>query len=264
MSLSIQRFCYFEHSNVDSRQLNSQAPRMTQYKVLKPLSIFKDLEHLIYPSACLACENELAVSEKHLCSICDNDLIRTSFHLFTEPTDTDKLFWGRVSIKSTYSHFYFKKDSSIQNVLFNLKYKNDQSIGEYFGKEMGKSISTMDLFKTADVLIPVPLHFKKEFLRGYNQSASIARGISEIIKIPVKSGYTKRVEHTATQTKKSRFQRWDNVNSIFAVHKSIKECKHVILVDDVVTTGATLEALVRSIKEVAPKIEVSIVTMAIT
>lgn len=236
---------------------------MTQNKLKKPFSILKDLEHLIYPSTCLACENELANSEKHICSICDNDLIRTSFHLFDEPTDTDKLFWGRVELKRTYSHFYFKKDSSIQNVLFNLKYKNNSSIGEYFGKELGKTLVSIDDFKTADALIPIPLHYKKEFIRGYNQSFALAKGMSEEIGVPVKSNIARRNEHTDTQTKKSRFQRWDNVNSIFSIHKSIKDLKHVILIDDVVTTGSTLEALVRSIKEVAPSTEVSVVTLAI-
>jgi competence protein ComFC len=237
---------------------------MTTIHTLKRFSFLKDLEHLIYPSICLACENELAISEKNICSICDNNLIRTSFHLYNEPTDTDKLFWGRVKLKRTYSHFYFKKDSSIQKVLFNLKYKNDFSIGAFFGKEIGKSLATIEEFKTADALIPVPLHFKKEFIRGYNQSFAISIGISEEIEVPVKSNYAKRVEHTSTQTRKSRFQRWDNVNSIFSIHTSIKKLKHVVLVDDVVTTGSTLEALVRSIKEVAPEIEVSIVTLAIT
>ena len=229
----------------------------------KPFSIFKDLEHLIYPAACIACENELSASEKHLCSICDHGLIRTSFHLFQEPTETDKLFWGRVELKRTYSHFYFKKGSSIQKVLFNIKYNNDSSIGVFLGNEIGKSIGTLDVFKTADALIPVPLHYKKEFIRGYNQSYAIAKGISDEIGVPVRSNYTKRIEHTATQTTKSRFQRWDNVNSIFSVLASIKELKHVVLVDDVVTTGSTLEALVRSIKEVSPEIEISIVTLAI-
>jgi len=236
---------------------------MTQIKRIKPIAILKDLEHLIYPSTCLACEKELANTETHICSICDNDLTRTSFHLFDEPTDTDKLFWGRVGLKCTYSHFYFKKDSSIQNVLFNLKYKNDSYVGEYFGKELGKSLATIDDFKTADALIPVPLHYKKEFIRGYNQSYAIAKGISEEIGVPVRQNYTKRNEHTDTQTKKSRFQRWDNVNSIFSVSKSIGGLKHVVLIDDVVTTGSTLEALVRSIKGVAPSVEVSIVTLAI-
>lgn len=236
---------------------------MTQLRLIKSLSIIKDLEHLIYPSVCLACENELVNSEKHICSICDNDLERTSFHLFDEPTDTDKLFWGRVELKRTYSHFYFKKDSSIQNVLFNLKYKNDSTIGEYFGKEIGKTLAKDDDFKAVDALIPVPLHYKKEFIRGYNQSYALAKGMSEELNIPVKPKYAKRNEHTDTQTKKSRFQRWDNVNSIFSIHTSIKELKHVVLIDDVVTTGSTLEALVRSIKEVAPSTEVSIVTLAI-
>ena len=236
---------------------------MTLNKTLKHLSIFKDLGHLVYPSTCLACENELSTTENHLCSICDNDLVRTSFHLFNEPTEIDKRFWGRIELKRTYSHFYFKKGAAIQNVLFNLKYKNDSAIGEFFGREIGKSIETIAEFKSADAIIPVPLHYKKEFIRGYNQSEALAKGISDVIKVPVKSKYTKRTEHSETQTRKSKFQRWDNVSSIFSIHKSIKDLNHIIVVDDVVTTGSTMEALIRSIKKVAPSIEVSIVTLAV-
>jgi ComF family protein len=236
---------------------------MAQNKSLNPLSLFKDLGHLIYPSSCLACENELSTNENHICSLCDNDLVRTSFHLFNEPTEIDKRFWGRVQLKRTYSHFYYKKGAAIQQVLFNLKYKNDSAIGEYFGREIGKSIMSIDDFKTADAIIPVPLHYKKEFIRGYNQSEALAKGLSDSINVPVKSNYTKRTKHSETQTKKSRFQRWDNVSSIFAIHKSMKGLKHIIIIDDVVTTGSTMEALIRSIKDVSPTIEVSVVTLAI-
>ncbi|NRA13597.1 MAG: ComF family protein [Crocinitomicaceae bacterium] len=236
---------------------------MTQNKYLKTFSIFKDLGHLIYPSACLACENELSRTENHVCSICDNDLVRTSFHLFNEPTETDKRFWGRIQLKRTYSLFYYKKGATIQKVLFNLKYKNDSAIGEYFGREIGKSIIEIDDFKTADAIIPIPLHYKKEFIRGYNQSEALAKGLSEILNVPVKSNYTRRTEHTETQTKKSRFQRWDNVSSVFSIHKSVKGLKHIIIIDDVITTGSTMEALITSIKTVAPSIEVSVVTLAI-
>ena len=261
--MSIHYYCYFKHSFVHSFDSLTQTPCMTQNKFLKPLSLIKDLGHLIYPSSCLACENELATNENHICSICDNDLVRTSFHLFNEPSETDKRFWGRIQLKRTYSHFYYKKGAAIQQVLFNLKYKNDSAIGEHFGREIGKSIGSIDDFKTADAIIPIPLHYKKEFIRGYNQSEALAKGLSDIISVPVKSNYTKRTKHSETQTKKSRFQRWDNVSSIFAIHKSIKNLNHIIIIDDVVTTGSTMEALIRSIQNVAPKIEVSVVTLAI-
>lgn len=223
----------------------------------------KDLLHLVYPSICLVCDNELVRSEKHICSVCDDDLIKTSFHLFDEPTDTDKLFWGRIQFKRTYSHLYFKKNSPAQNILFNLKYKNNNLIGKYFGREMGKRLKNMSEFRTADAIIPVPLHYKKEFIRGYNQSKALADGIAEELEIEVNTRLVKRNSHSTSQTNKSRFQRWDNVHSIFSTKPSLKRYKHVILVDDVVTTGSTIEALANSILKENPDIEISLATLAI-
>lgn len=236
---------------------------MTKNNALNRFTLLKDLVHLVYPSLCLVCENELSITEKHVCSICHNDLTFTSFHLFNEPTAVDKLFWGRVEIKQTYSHLFYKRNASSQKVLFNLKYKNNSVIGEYFGKEIGTRIKQVEGYKNADLIIPVPLHYKKQFIRGYNQSFALAKGLGEELSIPVNQSLSKRNEHTSTQTKKGRFERWDNVNSIFSIHPSIKKYKHVILVDDVITTGSTMEALIQSIQSCAPEIEISVVTLAI-
>ena len=226
-------------------------------------NLIQDLVHLLYPSVCLVCENELVQSEQYVCSVCDETLARTSFHLFQEATETDKLFWGRIELKETYSHFYYKKNSAIQALLFNLKYKNNPQIGRYFGKEIGSCLKKNTAFTDVDALIPIPLHYKKEFLRGYNQSTAIAEGISNILHVPVKSNLVKRIKNTATQTEKTRFQRWDNVNSIFSVHRSMNKLKHVVLIDDVITTGSTMETLVHEIKSAAPEINVSLVSLAI-
>ena len=144
-----------------------------------------------------------------------------------------------------------------------MKYKNNPQIGWCFGEEIGRCLIKIDALNNAEALIPVPLHYKKEFLRGYNQSMSLAKGVSAAIGVPIKKKLVKRIKNTATQTKKTRFQRWDNVDSIFSVRQSICNLKHVVLIDDVVTTGSTIETLVREINNVAPNTQVSVVTLAI-
>ena len=230
---------------------------------LNQKNIIKDLIHLLYPSACLVCESELIQTEQFVCSLCDSALVKTFFHLYQEATEADKLFWGRVQLKVTYAHFYYRKNSAIQTLLFNLKHKNNPQIGWYFGEEIGRCLIKIDALNNAEALIPVPLHYKKEFLRGYNQSMSLAKGVSAAIGVPIKKKLVKRIKNTATQTKKTRFQRWDNVDSIFSVRQSICNLKHVVLIDDVVTTGSTIETLVREINNVAPNTQVSVVKLAI-
>lgn len=222
-----------------------------------------DLIHLIYPEACLACEQELTSSEKHLCSHCDANLVETSFHLFDEPSSFDKLFWGRAEVTSTYALYEFQKRSPIQNLLFQLKYKNTATIGDTFGKRIGKRIMTSAKYQGIDALIPVPLHPKKAFIRGYNQSLTLSSGISKSTGIPVNNRVVLRNTHTDSQTRKDRFQRWDNVSSVFKVHPKIKQYKHVAIIDDVVTTGSTVEAMIKAIRSIHPTIKVSVITMAI-
>lgn len=225
--------------------------------------ITRDLSHLVYPNSCLACLNELAQTEHHICSFCYNDLRLTKFQHYAEPTQMDKLFWGRVEVIKTYAHFHFEKNKASQDILFGLKYKGNQSVGYHFGKETGKAILNSEDFSTANAIIPVPLHPRKEFKRGYNQSEIIAQGISEITSIPINTSIIKRKKHSETQTKKDRFERWDNVSSIFSVSYKIEELNHVILVDDVITTGSTLEAIIISLKQKKPELKVSVVTLAI-
>lgn len=229
----------------------------------KHLNFVDDLTHLIFPSSCLVCENELAKTEKNICSFCENNLSKSNFHLFTEASPLDKLFWGRVQLKATYTHLLFEKSKGSQNILFSLKYKNNPGLGVYFGKQIGEDMQKMERFSDIDALIPVPLHYKKEFIRGYNQSEVIAQGISQAMNIPVDVTSVVRNTHTETQTKKSRFQRWDNVSKVFDIKSNLKGYKHIVLVDDVITTGSTMEALIQSIRKEFPQLEISVVTLAI-
>lgn len=238
---------------------------MMTVKVKRFMSKFmSDLSHLIYPNTCLACTKELASTENQLCSICLSNLSLTNFQHYEEPTQMDKLFWGRVEVSKTYAHFFFEKNKASQDILFGLKYKGNKTVGFHFGQETGKAISNQSAFSNANAIIPVPLHPKKEFKRGYNQSEIIAKGISKETGIPISLDVIKRSSYSETQTKKDRFERWDNVSNIFTVSDKIHNLNHIILVDDVITTGSTLEAIILALRDKNPKLSVSVVTLAIT
>lgn len=222
------------------------------------------LKHLLYPESCLSCSRELTIHESGICSFCIEELAFTHYHLYEEASPMDKLFWGRTEIEGTYAHLHFKKKNPVQKILFYLKYKNGFQLGQYFGRQIGKNLAAMKAFEDAEVLIPVPLHYKRKFKRGYNQSDYLAQGIvMGNPRLKMSSKLVVRNTNTATQTRKNRFQRWDNVQGIFAVSSEIRKYKHVVLVDDVITTGSTLETLAQAIREANPEIRISIVTLAI-
>lgn len=175
----------------------------------------------------------------------------------------DKLFWGRTPVIFTYAHLSFQKEGSSQKVLFNLKYRHKKSLGNFFGKEIGQQIKGRLPHSKSCVIVPVPLHHKRKFTRGYNQSEALASGIEEIIDLPIRTDLARRVRHTDTQTKKSRFERWDNLTGVFSVSDDIRLYEQVVLVDDVITTGATLEQLMLAIKNVHPEVRFCVVTLAI-
>lgn len=231
--------------------------RITTYNLLG------DLLHLVYPNSCLVCKKELGKFENHICSFCDLGLTKTNYQNFEEPTDMDRLFWGRIKIKQTYSHLFFEKTKASQNLLFSLKYEHNFPLGLYFGKRIGAILRTLPSFSDADVFIPVPLHPQKKFVRGYNQSEALTAGICEGLNGTIDLHSITRIRHSESQTKKSRFDRWSNVEEVFHVRNSIKKYKHVVLVDDVITTGATIEAIARSITKENPDALISVVTLAI-
>ena len=227
------------------------------------MQLIDDFLHLLYPSGCFVCEKELSKFENHLCSFCLEKISLTNFHLFEDATSMDKLFWGRIKINKSYSHLFFEKNKVSQSILFSLKYKKNPSIGIYFGEEIGKILHDIPELSNVDAILPVPLHPKKQFSRGYNQSEMLAKGIATTFpkKLDVKS--VVRSIHSETQTKKTRFQRWDNVSGIFFIKNEIKHYQHILIVDDVITTGSTIEAMANAILSISPTVLISVATLAI-
>lgn len=197
---------------------------------------------IFYPSICAACGNTLYKWESIVCTRCRSFLPKTGYELFDD-NPLARMFYGRVRLKAVTACFFFSKEGKVQRLIHELKYKGNADAGIFLGQELGKSIKEAQLFQGIDYLIPVPLHPKREKERGYNQSMVIARGISETTGIAIGEKYLLRSVNTATQTHKSKEERWKNVKDIFEVrHPEQLEGKYVLLVDDVLTTGATLEA----------------------
>jgi ComF family protein len=187
----------------------------------------------------------------------------TRFEFFAA-NPIEKIFWGRVQIETASAHLYFTGGSAVQHSLHLLKYKKRKDIGIYFGNQIGKLLRLSDRFNSCEMIIPLPLFVSREKKRGYNQAAKIAEGISRQLVIPVNSTAVKRVKKTETQTHKSRVQRWKNMESTFEICRPLEiRGKHVLLVDDVITTGATLEACARVLLSVSG-VKVSIACLAHT
>lgn len=203
--------------------------------------MFNDFFNLIFPKLCCACNNALLKNEDIICVSCTVNLPKTNFHLDKE-NPVNKVFWGRVQIEMATSFYLFSKKSKVQKLLHHLKYKGGKEVGSVVGKLFGYDLKESEYFKGIDFIVPVPLHKNKLKKRGYNQSEWIAKGISEAMDIPVNVDTLFRKEDSQTQTKKGRYKRWENVSEIFGILNNELTNKNVLLVDDVVTTGATIEA----------------------
>ena len=219
------------------------------------------LTELLFPRLCVVCGDKLIEQEKWICLHCLHHIPRTNFHL--EPDNrVAQLFYGRVQIEFATSFFYFSKGSKYQSLLHNLKYKGMKEIGEEVGKHFGIDLLQSPDFLSVDVICPVPLHPNKERKRGYNQSWWIASGIARQMQKELSDDNLKRVTATETQTRKSRFERWINVEGIFELtNPEAFSGKHILLIDDVVTTGSTLEACAQAILS-KTNARVSIATLA--
>lgn len=209
--------------------------------------LFLDFSSLIYPNLCIGCGSGLVTGENFICYRCLVGMPRTHFHLVTG-NPLEQIFWGRVQIEKATSWFFFQKGSNYQHLLHHLKYKGLRGIGVELGRIFGTELMVTNYFNDVDVIIPVPLHPKKEKKRGYNQSLAIAEGLSQQLKIPINSEILIRQYYSETQTHKGRFERWENVSDLFELKiEGYYSGKHVLLVDDVVTTGSTLEACAQKI-----------------
>lgn len=225
--------------------------------------MFWDFINLFFPHNCLVCKETLHSSEETVCLKCLSDMPFTNFENIAD-NEMEKHLWGRVNCNAAMSLLFFRKSGHVQKVIHNLKYKQQTQVGIEFGRMIGKRIQASDRFKGIDFIIPVPLHPKKERIRGFNQSLCICEGIAKSMKIKVDTNHLKRELFTETQTKKKNFERYQNTKDAFVVKKAEEfEGLHILLVDDVFTTGATIESCVNALKNKVKEIKVSVATLAL-
>lgn len=228
--------------------------------------------NFLFPRYCWICGDRLSVCEQHLCSRCLIDLPRTNFHL-RQDNPMEMLFWGCFNIVHAAAFFYYHQNTPTSEILYLLKYRNCPGIGEYMGEIYAQEIrlseenSQCSFFSDIDYIIPLPLNSKKLKLRGYNQCDAICRGLTKVTKIPVLYDVVERVIANSTQTKKSRVERELNVEQIFRLtgmeeKRALLIGKHVLLVDDVCTTGSTLKSFASVFNEI-PDIRISILTLGL-
>jgi len=227
------------------------------------MNLLDDFIDLLYPRVCTACGNTLFSKEKIICTSCIYKLPKTNLHLEKE-NSLSKFFLGRINIESAAAYYSFKKGSKVQHLLHQFKYKGGKEIGVYIGELYGRELIKSESYRKAEVIIPVPLHKKKEKKRGFNQSEYFAKGLSISMKNEVNTKTLFREKMSETQTKKSRFKRWENVNNIFLLKNPQNiEGKHILLVDDVITTGSTIEACAEVLLQI-PDIKISVAAIACT
>lgn len=220
------------------------------------------LTGLLFPRCCVVCQGPLSRGEKFICTSCLALLPRTNDHLNPEHP-TEKFFWGRLSVEKASSFYYHYKGSDYNRIVYKLKYGHCRQIGRMMGRIMASELEKSGFFEGIDLIVPVPLHPKKERRRGYNQSEWIGRGVSEVTGIPLHTGLLIRTVHTPTQTRKTTSERWENVSGIFeSVPNEKPEGKRVLLVDDVLTTGSTLLSAAQTLCTNAD-VKVSMLTLAV-
>lgn len=205
------------------------------------MSVFADFLALFFPRYCLACSGALVRGEDIMCTHCLSSLPKTNYHLATENPVKERLA-GRLPVKHALVFLKFRKSGIVQRLLHELKYNNHPEVAVRLGMAYGKEILTR-CSNEFDVIIPVPLHALRKRRRGYNQSSKFAQGLSEALGVPWDESVSVRRVQTTTQTRKSRLERWENVKDAFSVTSADRIAgKRILLVDDVITTGATLEA----------------------
>lgn len=205
----------------------------------------------LFPRNCYACKNTLARNETTICTRCLYFLPRTNSHL--EPNNQiEKLFWGKVKIEEAYSYLFFNKETRIQELMHQYKYHKRKEIGVLLGRIYGTELKNNQKLTTIDLIVPVPLHKKRLIKRGFNQSEWFVRGLSKSLDIPYDFNTLFRVIDTNSQTKRTRTKRWRNMENAFAIFNSDKfKNKHILLIDDIITTGSTLESCIIEILKVS-------------
>ena len=224
---------------------------MVSYKELK-----NSLLHILFPHVCDGCGSDIVDEESSLCMKCIAEMPETNFHLHAN-NPVEKIFWGRLPIISATAQYYFVKESLMQRLMHQLKYKGNKELGKQLGRLMGYELQKTNRFNKPDFLVPLPLFASKEKRRGYNQATVLCEGIAEVMNIEIARDVIVRTQHTETQTKKGRIERWQNMEGKFEMMKPGKiQNKNILLVDDVITTGATLEACGHELLKASPKLSI--------
>lgn len=226
-------------------------------------STLDHLLHLFYPHLCTGCGNDVLATGQQLCLHCLMDLPVTNF-FGRQGNPVEEIFYGRLDIQHGAAGYFFTKQSLLQHLLHQLKYRGNKDIGEYMGRLLGRIIQEHNAFATIDALVPLPLNPRKERRRGYNQATMLCRGMAAEMNLPVLEHAVIRKTYTESQTGMGRVNRWQNMDGVFAIaDEQVLIGKHLLLVDDVVTTGATLEACGAEILKI-DNTRLSIATLAYT
>jgi len=218
---------------------------------------------LAYPEFCSACGTNLYQTEKAICGLCRNSLPKTNFHFHPDNLAT-KLFWGKALIRSAASYYYYRKGSEVKSLIHQLKYKDQKDVGEIVGKWYAQELKESSLFADVDTIMPVPLHPDKFKKRGYNQSEQIAVGMIQEFNARYDNQSLTRKYFTETQTRKKVFDRHENVDDVFVYESNLEKPHHILIVDDVITTGSTLIACINAIRaKLGTDVDISVATIAI-
>ena len=224
--------------------------------------MLKSIINLFFPKVCNACHNQLNDNEDTICMDCRHDLPITNFH-FDNNDSVAKVLYGRAKVENGTALFRFEKKGNVQRLIHNLKYKDHEHIGFVLGNWLGGELKTLNSYKHIDVVIPVPLHKNKLKKRGYNQVAMFGQQIAEALNVDYLDDVLLKVTNTKSQVNKKRFARWNDNEELFTLENKMKiENKHILIVDDIITTGSTLEACISVLNQVK-NIKISIATMAI-
>ena len=225
------------------------------------ISFWRRLLDLIAPRLCVVCGHRLSVTEEVICSKCNFHLPRTGFHQDAYENEMARLFWAQIPIERATAFFYYEPHAETANIIYELKYKNHPEIGTTIGRMLAKEIQPAGFFNEIDEIVPVPLARKRLHQRGYNQSKEIAQGISEITHLPINNNAVRRIVFEGSQTNKGRWERHENVEHVFELVDAASVCnKHLLLVDDVVTTGATCIACAKALCQ-AGNVRISILSL---
>lgn len=226
------------------------------------MSVWIDLWHLFFPKECLLCGGRLPKGVRGLCSECLAGLPRTLLHQQKDNL-VERNFFGKFPVERATSFLYYAKGGDVSRLLYELKYYGNQEIGRVMGRIMAAELMDSHFFDGIDLIVPVPLHKRKERRRGYNQSRCLAEGISAVTGVPLRADVVIRSRFTDTQTRKGAYERWENVRELFVcVSSEVLNGKHILLVDDVLTTGATIVSCADAFGGI-PGLHISVLTLAL-